>query len=216
MSFQVIQGDATSPRPAPDNSVVIAHLCNNCGGWGAGFVLAVSKLSKVPEQAYRALASHYHASRTNSSIPLGTTQIVNCNNVNCSGEYWVANMVAQDGLDQKSKIDGCLVDYEALDKCLSSVFSFASRIGADVHIPAGMGSGLAGGDKEKILAMIAKHSDAISNCSTKVFLWEFVDTTATSYVPPKTQNSGEMSSPEPAELAERSTAALKSFLADEI
>lgn len=44
-------GDATAPDGRGPG--VIAHVCNDSGGWGKGFVLAVSRRWPEPEAAYR-------------------------------------------------------------------------------------------------------------------------------------------------------------------
>jgi len=46
-----IKGDATNPQAK--GTKIIIHICNNLGGWGKGFVLAISKRWKAPEEAYR-------------------------------------------------------------------------------------------------------------------------------------------------------------------
>ena len=51
MDIIYIKGDATSPI-SPGNKI-ITHICNDIGGWGKGFVLALSKKWKVTEEAYR-------------------------------------------------------------------------------------------------------------------------------------------------------------------
>ena len=43
-------GDATYPNGI--GNMIIPHICNDIGGWGAGFVLAISKRWKLPEQKY--------------------------------------------------------------------------------------------------------------------------------------------------------------------
>jgi O-acetyl-ADP-ribose deacetylase (regulator of RNase III) len=51
MAVTYVIGDATAPGgPGPG---VIAHVCNDSGGWGKGFVLAVSRRWPEPEAAYR-------------------------------------------------------------------------------------------------------------------------------------------------------------------
>ena len=42
-----LKGDATSPQVK--GYKVIAHICNNRGSWGAGFVMAISKKWSSPE-----------------------------------------------------------------------------------------------------------------------------------------------------------------------
>jgi hypothetical protein len=44
-------GDAT--KPEGKGRKIIAHVCNDTGAWGRGFVLALSKLSPTPERAFR-------------------------------------------------------------------------------------------------------------------------------------------------------------------
>ena len=42
-----LKGDATKPEGL--GTKIIAHVCNDVGLWGKGFVLAVSKRWKFPE-----------------------------------------------------------------------------------------------------------------------------------------------------------------------
>jgi len=39
--IQYLKGDATDPKV--HGTAIVAHICNDKGGWGKGFVLAVSK-----------------------------------------------------------------------------------------------------------------------------------------------------------------------------
>ena len=179
MQIDTQQGSATSPRPDSAHGVIIAHLNNHVGAWGRGFVLAVNELSPIPRKAYKEMAQ-----RHSKNIPLGETQMLEV-----EPNLWVANMVAQNGIN-KDDGDGCLVDYKALNKCLETVFERAVLLGCNVHIPSGMGSGLAGGSESMI-------HDIIKTCATRaeidllerrvnfvprITLWEFDDTTANSYV----------------------------------
>lgn len=45
-----LKGDATSPQAR--GIKIIAHICNDLGGWGKGFVMAISKRWAEPEKAY--------------------------------------------------------------------------------------------------------------------------------------------------------------------
>lgn len=174
------QGDATSPRPQPNDGVVLAHLCNNIGAWGRGFVLAVDKVSPVPKAAYKALFA-----QCCPKILLGTVQIIECwlagvPDGSHAGQYFIANMIAQSDI-RKNDIDNpCLVIYDALEVCLREVFSFAAKLGYPVHMPEGIGSGLAGGDKSVIRGLIEK---VALECSADVTLWEYSDSSSVSYVP---------------------------------
>jgi O-acetyl-ADP-ribose deacetylase (regulator of RNase III) len=44
-------GDAT--RPVGRGNKIIAHVCNDQGRWGKGFVMAISARWPLPEEAYR-------------------------------------------------------------------------------------------------------------------------------------------------------------------
>ncbi len=114
-----VVGDAT--RPQGDGPKIIAHVCNDVGAWGAGFVMALSDRWTAPELAYRAM----------SQRALGEVQFVGVER-----DLFVANMIAQT-LGGKVPLR-----YEALRKCLHTVAS-AFR-GASVHMPR-IGCGLAGG-----------------------------------------------------------------------
>ncbi len=84
MAMKYIVGDATRPKASP---AVIAHVCNDVGVWGKGFVLAVSKRWPEPEASYR------HRFRE-GDVVLGRVHLVD---VNRDGII-VANMVAQTGI----------------------------------------------------------------------------------------------------------------------
>lgn len=185
MQIDTQQGSATSAKPTSIadgtvRGVIIAHLCNNENKWGAGFVLAINDLSLAARNAYRAFCKDH-----NDQVPLGTTQFVEV-----QPDVWIANMIAQNGTDKSKVADGCLVDYNALNTCLKTVFERAVRLGCDVYIPSGIGSGLAGGDKSYIHDIIRTNARAAPIHSLEqqikfvpcVTLWEFQDTTATSYV----------------------------------
>lgn len=50
-TIQYIRGDATSPQT--EGKKIIAHICNDIGGWGKGFVKAISNRWSDPENEYR-------------------------------------------------------------------------------------------------------------------------------------------------------------------
>lgn len=183
MLITIKQGSATSPRPDSSGGVIIGSLNNDCNAWGAGFVLALDKLSAIPQAAYRALAKDH-----GGNIPLGTTQFVEIQK-----DLWVANMIAQRGI-KKSAGNDCLIDYEAFKRCLKTTFERAIQLTCNVHMPAGIGSGLAGGDKSKIHQIIKEMEDdddmkALKDLSPfiqpQIVLWEFNDPNAASYIPPQ-------------------------------
>lgn len=130
--IRYVVGDAT----APGEPSTIAHICNNKGGWGAGFVLAVSRRWPEPEAAYRSLRH----------LELGHTQLVRV-----AGGHVVANMVAQDGFPSRER--PCAVDYAALEECLSTVAKNAP--GMPVVCPR-IGCGIAGGSWPVVEAIILR------------------------------------------------------------
>ncbi|WP_326606788.1 macro domain-containing protein [Streptomyces sp. NBC_01800] len=126
-----VRGDATAPQGK--GVKLIAHVCNDLGGWGKGFVLAVSRRWPEPEAAYR----RWHRERAGNDFGLGAVQFVQV-----EPYVWVANMVGQRGMRTGSK--GVPVRYEAMDTALESVAERAVELGASVHMPR-IGCGLAGG-----------------------------------------------------------------------
>lgn len=70
MTLQFIQGDATDPQAKGNR--IIAHICNNLGGWGKGFVLAISERWPQPEEEYR----RWHCSRSDNDFALGAEELL--------------------------------------------------------------------------------------------------------------------------------------------
>ena len=138
-------GDATSPEG--EGNKIITHICNDIGGWGRGFVVAVSKRWSLPEALYREL-------RTRT---LGQVQFVDVEN-----DITVANMIAQHGVKTINGIPP--IRYEALRECLKTVSKAAKRDGATVHMPR-IGAGLAGGKWEEIEKIILE----TLNCDVTVY-----------------------------------------------
>jgi O-acetyl-ADP-ribose deacetylase (regulator of RNase III) len=141
-TLRILEGDATSPQAAGPK--IIAHICNDIGGWGKGFVLAISKRWPEPERAYR----EWHRDRAHNDFGLGATQLVQV-----TADTWVANMVAQHGLRPGSQ--GPLIRYDAVEKCLTAVGDSALEHKASVHMPR-IGAGLAGGKWELIEPIVVR------------------------------------------------------------
>src|SRR5262245_45334532 len=87
MNIAYRTGDAT--RPEAEGPKIIAHVCNDVGGWGRGFVLAISQRWPEPEQRYRA----WHAGKEPQPFALGEVQLVQV-----TPEITVANLIGQHGL----------------------------------------------------------------------------------------------------------------------
>lgn len=141
-----LKGDATCPQAA--GVKIIGHVCNDIGGWGKGFVLAVSARWPEPEAAYR----KWHAAGKDGGFALGAAQFVQV-----EPYIWVANMVAQRGL--KRGRSGPPIRYHAVAACLQQVAAKAAELGASVHMPR-IGCGLAGGKWEEVEPLIERHLTA--------------------------------------------------------
>jgi O-acetyl-ADP-ribose deacetylase (regulator of RNase III) len=140
MEISYIKGDAT--QPIGRGNKIIVHVCNDIGGWGRGFVMAISKKWKEPELKYREWAS------SGEKFELGEVQFVQV-----EPSLWVANLVGQ--RDTKKGKDGSPpVRYDAIRKGLEKVSVFAKQINASVHMPR-IGCGLAGGTWDQIEPSIA-------------------------------------------------------------
>lgn len=141
-ALRVVRGDATSPQAAGPK--IIAHVCNDLGGWGMGFVVAISRRWPEPERAYR----QWHRDRASNDFGLGAAQLVQV-----LPDTWVANMIGQHGMRTGSK--GPPIRYEAVERCLSTVGDSALELGASVHMPR-IGTGLAGGRWDRIEPIIVE------------------------------------------------------------
>jgi O-acetyl-ADP-ribose deacetylase (regulator of RNase III) len=139
-ALRFVTGDATSPQAAGPK--IIAHICNDLGGWGKGFVVAISRRWPEPERAYR----EWHRHRATNDFGLGAVQVVQVR-----PDTWVANMVGQHGMRTGSQ--GPPIRYEAVQRCLTAVGDSALALGASVHMPR-IGTGLAGGRWERIEPII--------------------------------------------------------------
>lgn len=133
-------GDATEPQA---ERVIIAHVVNNRGGWGAGFSGALSKRYPEAEAIYRSFTSR----------KLGKIQTLYP-----SEHVAIVNMIAQNGY--KSAANPVPLSYPALTLCLREVAKIKALIEAFyngqefvVQMPR-IGAGLAGGDWERIESSI--------------------------------------------------------------
>lgn len=132
-----VVGDATAP--IGDGPKILCHVVNDQGGWGRGFVLAVSKRWPDPERLYRSWCR-------SGTAALGHLQLVQVDE-----QLWVANMMAQHGLRPH---DGAPpIRYQALDSCLQVLAVEAIEHDATVHMPR-IGCGLAGGRWEDVEPLV--------------------------------------------------------------
>lgn len=157
--IQYKMGDAT--LPSTSGHAIIAHVCNDIGGWGAGFVLALSKRWKQPEEQYRQWC---HDGVSGASLfALGEVQFVRV-----SETITVANMIGQHGIRGSAKLPP--IRYEAIDQALGRVGEEALRLNVGVHMPR-IGCGLAGGSWEHIEPLILSR---LSTQGIAVTIYDFV------------------------------------------
>jgi O-acetyl-ADP-ribose deacetylase (regulator of RNase III) len=139
-TLRYLTGDATSPQAKGPK--MIAHICNDLGGWGKGFVLAVSRRWPEPERDYR----RWHRERAGNGFGLGAVQVVQVR-----PDVWVANMIGQHGMRHGSA--GPPIRYDAVERCLNTLGEQAAALSASVHMPR-IGCGLAGGRWSRVEPLI--------------------------------------------------------------
>lgn len=155
MSINYIIGDAAQPVGAGPK--IIVHVCNDIGGWGRGFVVALSKRWPEPEQHYRA----WHQGEEKIPFALGEVQFVQVGKT-----IWVANLIGQRDVRTVGGVPP--VRYEAIRKGLRRVTEEARRLGASVHMPR-IGCGLAGGKWEEVGKIV---EDEIANRDVSVTVYD--------------------------------------------
>jgi O-acetyl-ADP-ribose deacetylase (regulator of RNase III) len=161
MNIHYVEGDATAPVARP---ACIVHCCNDIGGWGAGFVLAVSRRWPHVEQRYRTLPV-----KMGLPLELGYVQVVPA-----ELGITVFNLIGQRGIGPDKKGDPP-IRYEAIDAGLGKIGRIIrSRnvwSGPDgptsLHLPR-MGCGLAGGSWARIEESLEKHLKEVD-----VYVYDF-------------------------------------------
>jgi len=152
-----LKGDATAPGTIGNK--IICHVCNDIGGWGKGFVVAISKKWPQPEAAYRA----WYRDRNDNDFALGGVQLVQV-----EPELWVANMIGQHGIKREGSKPP--IRYEAIEVALKQVAEEAMTHSANIHMPR-IGCGLAGGTWDKIEPIILR---TLCDKGIEVFVYDFV------------------------------------------
>ena len=149
-------GDATEPQALGPK--IIAHICNDIGAWGKGFVMAVSKRWPGPEQAYR----EWHHGTDPNDFELGAVQLVQV-----APDLWVANMIGQHGIRRSKGVPP--IRYDAVECCLGHLAKEALTLSASVHIPR-IGCGLAGGSWDRIEPIITRQ---LCQKGVAVYVYDF-------------------------------------------
>ena len=136
--IKYVIGDATEPQG--EGPKVIAHICNDAGYWGKGFVNSISDQWEKPEKLYR----EWFAGELDNAIPFGLGKILLTQIEDDSGII-VANMVAQYGIISQYATSSRAVNYGALAECLIRLADRFKHTQYFVHMPR-IGAGLGGGD----------------------------------------------------------------------
>jgi len=119
-----IVGDATEPGQYP---AIIAHVCNDKGYFASGFVVPLGRKYPKAKQEYLKMTRR----------DLGTTGLVIIDD-----RLIIANMIAQHDIYAKNGIPP--IRYQALQRCLETVYKYAENI-FTVHMPR-IGANRSGGD----------------------------------------------------------------------
>jgi O-acetyl-ADP-ribose deacetylase (regulator of RNase III) len=146
MPIHELTGDATRPVQTEGN-ILVAHVVNDRGGWGKGFVLAVSKHWPQAEKDYRDWAK-FGRGGDKFSPPFQLGEILISKVETTLG---VAHLLAQHGYigpDNPTPLS-----YEALTQCLRKLAGIAAAQNASIHMPR-IGAGLGGGDWPRIRRII--------------------------------------------------------------
>lgn len=158
-----VVGDATAPLGT--GLKVIGHVCNNVGAWGHGFVMALSKKWKEPE-------NDYHVWFKEETKP----QLGEVCFVPVEGDIVVANMIGQVmGFGTNGEPP---VRYEAIRQALKIVADYCLHHNASFHCPR-IGCGLAGGSWEVISQII---HEELCDKGIDVTVYEFLDKTSPFFI----------------------------------
>jgi O-acetyl-ADP-ribose deacetylase (regulator of RNase III) len=135
LEIKYVVGDATAPDTTSAPALIV-HGCNNVGGWGAGFVLALNRRWAAPQAAYK---HWYNKGQAHSPrFLLGEVQFVPVED-----RITVANLISQSNTRWVDNVPP--VRYQAIEDGLVKVARRAAATGEHIHMPR-LGCGLAGGD----------------------------------------------------------------------
>lgn len=172
------KSDAVKNLPK-DKNVLLTHIVNDIGAWGAGFVVAVSKQWPGPEKLYRQWyqetefdyeAAAFKLEKFNfflreyftEPVPfvLGQIQPVPVGNFSGEFRHYVVNLIGQRSCGDFKGIPP--IRYEAIREGFVRLDEFADYVATqsgketEIHMPM-IGAGLAGGKWEIIEGLINKY-----------------------------------------------------------
>lgn len=150
--LRIIKGDATEPIGV--GIKIIAHICNDEGAWGAGFVMALSAKDAEPECDYRRWFKRRFLAKRWSQLfqPFALGEIGLPLSPYSRDGTFVCNMIAQHGVgpDEHGRPP---IRYAYLMQCLHRLRRQAVALQATVHMPR-IGCGLAGGKWEYVSQIV--------------------------------------------------------------
>jgi hypothetical protein len=154
--LRYVEGDVLALKDADPTTVLIPHVCNDVGVWGAGFVVPLGAKWPAARDRYAAWhrqieippAATYPGGLT---FKLGATQITEVQaRTETDPRVIVCNMVAQRGVGGPRPLR-----YNALAACMDQVAGEAKKYADPVIRAPLFGAGLAGGTWEFIELLIA-------------------------------------------------------------
>jgi O-acetyl-ADP-ribose deacetylase (regulator of RNase III) len=137
-NLRYLIGDALEPIRKP---AMIIHCCNDAGGFGRGFVVALSNKWPETKLAYQKWFRE------------GTLQLGEVQYIQVAPDVCVCNMIGQHGTRWVGKIPP--IRYNALEACLKKVYKYADENNYIVVCPR-IGAVLSGGDWNLIEEIIKK------------------------------------------------------------
>lgn len=182
MKIKYVIGSAV--KPIGNGTKIIAHICNDAGGFGAGFVLALSERwpirngSSSPEYMYREWSKKKWKGR---HFVLGEVQTIWVEDTT-----FVCNMIAQRDYKKLEEDGQSLklpnVKYSSLLECLTRLLiqcgnSQNSGKDTSIHMPR-IGAGLGGGDWSVIEKII---NSVFKDTNIPVYVYDLTPVVGTTY-----------------------------------
>lgn len=159
-----VKGDATDPQYQDNLPRIIAHIVNDEGKWGAGFVTALTK--RWPKSRY-----FYYNWKEQPNFILGAVEFFQAQQ--SPVPIWIANMLAQQGTKPVFNAAESRwvppIRLSALELALQQVAERAQELEASVHMPR-IGCGLAGGTWSQVEPIILR---TLSQKDVSVVVYDF-------------------------------------------
>lgn len=127
-----------------NKDIIVPHVCNDIGTWGAGFVIPLAEHFPRAKNSYLSKIDY----------KLGHVDFVPIHQEKANNKISICNMIAQ--LGTVSEVNSKPIKYWALAKCLKFINVINSLENAEIHTCA-FGTGLAGGDW-KVIAELLKET----------------------------------------------------------